>query len=158
MPKRFAAAPVSFIANAAPEFVGFHSTATREIRGITSLNSSTRFPATSWLSVVKPVRFPPGVRQTGNETGFNRIEGGGKDDRNRLRRSPDGLDRLRIRRNDDGYLQSDQLGCESGKAFDSPFGISVLDMNVLAFYVAQLTQALSESVEVGRCRGRRPQR
>jgi hypothetical protein len=57
---------------------------------------------------------------------------------------PGGSRRRCVSRNDKINLQANEIGSQLGQAFNLLFSGSVLDDDVLPFYVAALAQALSE--------------
>ena len=86
-----------------------------------------------------PVIFPPPRPcEAGDESSRYRINNECHDDRNRFRRFFGSPDRWHRRRNDDVYLQTDQLGREAWKSVVLPLGPSRLDADVLIFHIAQL--------------------
>src|SRR5262249_33467806 len=66
------------------------------------------------------------------------------DDRNRAGRRHGGGDLQRATGGDDVHRQRNELGGEVGQPVRAALGIARLDKQVLAFYVAELAQALAQ--------------
>ena len=119
--------------------------------GTASLSSSSRFPPSSGERFVRPVTLPPGRARlsmkpasTGSEPSARHNDG------NRLGRI---LGRPDVRvpscYHDDINLETHQLGRKLREPIVVPLRISVLNGDVLSFYVAKLAQSQPNSFGTG---------
>ncbi len=100
--------------------------------------------------VAEPRDVSAWAPEAGDEAGPDRITAGGHDHRNGLCHVPRRQRGRRSPRQDQIHLQTDQLARESGEPFVAAVRRSVRDVDVLTVAVPELTQSLSERIEVGR--------
>jgi hypothetical protein len=107
--------------------------ATRDIPGITSLSSSTRFALKSRLSDASPVNVPAGSRKAIDYPSRDGIYTTHHDNRNCLGRLLGCADAYKTRHDKHINLDLDEFRYKAGNPIQLAFSISVLDQNVLSF-------------------------
>src|SRR5829696_6798087 len=93
---------------------------------------------------------PARSRQVLNEFGANCVRNARENDGDRARRLLRGQRRWRCWSDDNILLQPDQVCRETGQLPDPPACKAILDRDVLLFDVTELTQPLSESIDLRR--------
>ena len=99
--------------------------------------------------------FPPRPREAGHESSPHRIKRRCHDDGDRGSRVLRSFGSRRPPRHDYIDLETGQLRGEGGERSNPPFRKSVLNGNVLALHVAQLTQPVPKSLNIRGGDGRR---
>ena len=148
-PNARAAISTSRVTSAWLGLAGFERTATLRRLGTASLSSSSALPKVSSADGEGRSRdVAAWTREAGNETEPNRVANIDHDDGDRRGRFPGRRRRRRRRRDDDGHLEPDQLGGEVGQPVKIALRKPILDNDVLALDMAEISQTPTKGVEV----------
>ena len=139
---------------------GLSSTAKRGSPGNNTFKEFQALSAQFGADAGQSRDVPARSRQVLNKSGTNCVRNARENDGDRARRLLRGQGRWRCWSDNNIRLQPDQVRRETGQLPDPPACKAILDRDVLLFDVTELTQPLSESIDLRRAtwRGRKNRR